>query len=57
MSVHEWALLENEKIVGIATTCDSKAEVEKRYPGYEIADLYSLSSTVQQEYPYWSDRP
>ena len=55
--MNEWALLKDGQIVDVITTVGTKSEVAKQYPDFEVADLYSLSSTVQKRYRYWNQRP
>lgn len=55
--MNEWALLKNGRIVNVVMTSRVKSEVQRMYPGFEVADLYSLPPHVQQSYQYWNDRP
>lgn len=57
MAVNEWALLKDGQIVDVITTVGSRGEVAKQYPNFQVVDLYSLSSTVQKRYRYWTQRP
>jgi len=55
--MNEWALLKDGQIIDVITTVGTKSEVHKQYPQYEVADLYSLPTTVQQRYRFWDERP
>jgi hypothetical protein len=55
--MNEWALLRNGRIVNVVTTNCSKTEVEQHYPSCVVRDLYSLPSSVLEQYEYWSTRP
>lgn len=55
--MREWALLKGGAIVNVVTTSAAKSEVEKLHPDYQVADLYSLPSNVQENYQYWNERP
>lgn len=55
--MNEWALLKDGQIVDVITTVGTKSEVQKWYPQYEVADLYSLSDAIQKAYRHWRERP
>lgn len=56
-SVRTWALMRGGRIVNCVTTALPLTVVQSRYPGYEVADLYSLPVHVQEAYRYWDERP
>ncbi len=53
----EWAILKNGEIVDVVTTGLSRSEMQRKYPNYQIEDIYGLPSDVQQRYQYWDERP
>jgi hypothetical protein len=55
--MNEWALLKAGKIINIIMTSRVKSEVERMYPGYQVADVYGLPPHVRQAYGYWNERP
>lgn len=55
--MNEWALLKNGHIVNVILTSRVQSEVQRMYPGYEVANLYELPASVQQAYQYWAERP
>ena len=55
--MNEWALLKDGQIVDVITTVGSKTEVAQQYPDFQVADIYSLPSTVQKRYRHWKQRP
>jgi hypothetical protein len=55
--MNEWALLKGGRIVNVVMTSRVLSEVQRMYPDYEVANLYSLPAPVQQAYPYWNERP
>lgn len=55
--MHEWALLRSGWIVKVITTAQTRSQVSKRYPMYQVVDIYTLPSHVQDAYPFWRQRP
>lgn len=55
--MHTWALLKSGKIVNTVTTNSGIRHMQAHYPDYEVADIYTLPTDVQQAYQYWNERP
>ena len=55
--MNTWALLKNGKIVNTITTSSGIKHMQEHYPDFEIKDIYSLPSNVQEAYQYWNERP
>lgn len=55
--MNTWALLKEGRIVNTVTSVSGKGVVQKMFPEYEVADIYSLPPNVQEAYQYWNERP
>lgn len=55
--MNEWALLKNGQITDVITTVSTRSEIQRQYPDFQVADIYSLPAHVQKQYRYWFDRP
>ena len=55
--MNEWALLKEGRVVNVVMTNMCKSHMQKKYPDFEVADIYRLPAHVQEGYRYWNERP
>jgi hypothetical protein len=59
VTISEWAMVKNGRVVNVITTSSlrSRAELRRKYPGYDMVPVHSLPPSALDHYEYWDKRP